>query len=182
MSIALMSVMTAVLLQSFIVARRLNARASTEQRLQALAENTMESMKAADLGLDSLMRTAADGGVVTIGDGRYNVERDGDVIRLIYNDIGNGRGPVVSFGKQYGVICEIDPTPYNERVRLINRNRRDLVESYNTRMLSSSGTGDPALLTQIRVIVYRMETRLAKDGPEILVLESASNVSAKGGS
>ncbi|MCR5674500.1 MAG: type II secretion system GspH family protein [Lachnospiraceae bacterium] len=178
-SIALMSVMTAVLLQSFIVARRLNARVSTEQRIQSLGQTAMESMRAADLTFDGLKSAEKRGTSVTVGDLRYRVERDGEGFRLICNDVGNGRGPIVSFGTQYGVACEIDPSPYTERPRQNSRNGADTVASFNSRQIED---GSQELLVQLRVVIYKMEERLAEDGPEQLRFESARTVLAGGAS
>ncbi|MBR5116717.1 MAG: type II secretion system protein, partial [Lachnospiraceae bacterium] len=162
-AISLMSVLTAVLLQSFIVARRLNARASTEQRLQTLAESTMESMKAASLSMKELTQAARDGRTITIDGIPYHAEQSEGAIRLLYNDVGNGRGPVVSFGKQYGVFCLIDPTPYQEKQRANSGRGTDLVASFNNRDRSSD---DGEELVQLSVVVYLMEKHLDKTGEE----------------
>ncbi|MCR4763622.1 MAG: type II secretion system GspH family protein [Lachnospiraceae bacterium] len=180
-SISLMSLMTAVLLQSFIVAKRLNARVSTEQRIQSLAETTMESMKAADLSLAELAKAAKNGGVYAADGITYRVKQKNNGISLIYNDIGNGRGPVVSFGNQYAVAVEIDPQPYSGRGHINTRDRRDLVTSFNSRSLTADANESQAgreMLVQLKVIVYRMEERLAEDGPEKMRLETARIVRA----
>lgn len=168
--ISLLSVMTAVLLQSFIVARRLNARASTEQRLQTLAESTMESMKAAEFSMRELKKAAKEGRIITIDGIAYHAEEADGAVRLLYNDIGNGRGPVVSFGKQYGVYCLIDPTPYTQKQRTNSRNRAELVTSFNNRATAESGDEE---LVQLSVVVYLMEKYLDKTGEEQLRFTSA---------
>ncbi|MCR5092619.1 MAG: type II secretion system GspH family protein [Lachnospiraceae bacterium] len=173
-SVALLSVMTAVLLQSFIVARRLNARASTEQKLQTLAKTTMESMKAADLKLGELEEIARNEGVCRIDGITYQVSRTQNGIRLLYNDIGNGRGPVVSFGKQYGVYCEIDPAPYTGSSGANHQSGGNLAATYNSwpRPGVLSG-GDMNRLVQLRVVIYRMDSRLAENGTEQIRFETA---------
>ncbi len=169
-AISLMSVLTAVLLQSFIVARRLNARASTEERLQTLAESTMESMKAATLSMGELAQAAKEGRTVTIDGITYHAEQSEGAVRLLYNDIGNGRGPVVSFGKQYGVYCLIDPTPYMQKQRVNSNHHAELVASFNTRDAAQDGGEE---LVQLSVVVYQMAKHLDKTGEEQLRLTSA---------
>ena len=171
-SIALMSVMTAVLLQSFIVARRINARTSTEQKLQVLAKTTMESLEAADLSERQLREAALDKGSITIDGIKYKIEKDSDVYRLLYNDVGNGRGPVVSFGSQYGVWCTVDPTPYEENSRATGASGSEVVKTFN-KWDQSKYFPEKKRLVKLSVVVFRMEEHLSKDGPEQMRYESA---------
>ena len=171
-SIALMSVMTAVLLQSFIVARRINARTSTEQKIQVLAKTTMESMEAADLSEKALRTAASENGNITIDGIKYKIEKVNDAYRLLYNDVGNGRGPVVSFGSQYGVWCMVDPAPYSEKERRIGSFGGDVVKSIN-KMDQSGYFPRERKFVKLSVVVFKMEEHLSKDGPEQMRYESA---------
>ncbi|MBR4529497.1 MAG: type II secretion system protein [Lachnospiraceae bacterium] len=174
-SVALMSVMTAILLQSFIVARRLNARVSTEQKIQTFAQTTMESMKAAPFTEELLSGNAGRNGTYMLDDIAWRIEQDGSRVALIYNDVGNGRGPVVSFGKQYGVRVEIDPTPYSDKGRVIAAKGSALVTSYNRWQTAPVNGVIPERGTLVRmdVVVYRIESRKATNGPEQLRLTTA---------
>lgn len=174
-SVALMSVMTAVLLQSFIVARRLNARVSTEQKIQTFAQTTMESMRSAPFTEELLNGYAGRNGTYVLDDISWHIEQDGSRVVLIYNDIGNGRSPVMSFGKQFGVRVEIDPAPYSDKGRVIGARGSALVSSYNTWQAAPVNGVIPERGTLVRmdVIVYRIDSRKATNGPEQLRLTTA---------
>ena len=141
----------------------------------------MESMKAANLRLDDLEKLASDGAVCQVDGINYKVSKTGSGIRLLYNDIGNGRGPVVSFGKQYGVCCEIDPAPYTGTTGANHKNGANLTATFNS--WDAPGDlfgGERSCLVQLRVIIYRMDSRLAEEGTEMLRYETARLV--EGGS